>query len=122
MKSAKLQMLRSAQKKIELAENSAYVEVTPEELQAVSEANRPKDATPEAVEPTPAQHFEYELPTPPPGTPLTETESRYAHHQDLTAILADNPEEVPPRIRARAERLLELREEMNRPDPWSWMS
>jgi deoxyadenosine/deoxycytidine kinase len=40
---------------------------------------------------------------------------------DLSQILEENPEEVPERIKQRAERLFEVREAKNN-NPWSWMT
>jgi hypothetical protein len=131
-----LQRLKAAQKKIEQAGNSAYVELEPTEFAAITEHDRPDGKAPEPdyqppgfyptqqdePAPKPAQTTEYTPPPPDPDAPLTENERKYAHSQSLTAIYSEDPGELPKRVMERTERLLELREEMNRPYPWSWMT
>jgi hypothetical protein len=128
----RLSKIRSIQKKIEQAKNSAFVEVEPEELQALSEANRQDEKATEAdgpppgyfdrhgsLNPAPAPLENYVSPD--PNAPLTEEEKRYANHPDLLIILAENPAEVPERIRRRAEHLQETLAVQKR-SPWSWMT
>jgi hypothetical protein len=127
-KSTKLSRLKSLQQKIEQAGNSAFVEVEPEEMMAFSEeSHRQDDNATEAggPPPVPPKAADYIPPEPEPDSnaPLTEAERRYIENPALMSIYAENPQEIPPRVLARLERLIEQRqEERKHNDEFSWMN
>lgn len=94
--------------------NSGVLVVTPEQLKLAAAANRESEPPEEVEQPQQAEKPEQSRGTldliDSDSGPWTEKELEFLHHPDLSVLVIDAPETVPPRVRERWYAMIDRRE------------